>query len=210
MPEPTGQPGAAAPEPNGQPASGQPAPAEPNGNTVEYNGQQLSPEKASELLKESQAQITKLQMAEAERNKKEEPVDPDKAQQLVEAEALVDVLMPILEKKGVATQDSVKSLQNSQELEKFVASDESLAGKKELLQTLKKQHPEMPLVDIAAKYKLTEKKANAPSGDVMGDSQYKPKEGATVESIGDADSLAKFEQEQGIGGKKKFSMQQSV
>lgn len=213
MAEPQGQTVPAGTEPQGQPTNGQSGNAEPNGEQMItlHDGQKVTPEKAVKMLRDSQSEISRLQATAAEKKEKGESLSPEQVESQQQLENIADALLPMLEKRGLATSASVTAVTAGQTLDKFVADNPALAQHKELLTTLSKSHKDMALPDIVAKYNLTTKKTTATaSGDVIGDSGFEPKGEMSVDDVTDADSIAKFEAANNIGNSKKFSMQPSV
>lgn len=190
---------------------------QPSGQLITLkNGQQVEPEKLAKMVEDAQSEIGRLKNEIGGLRKEGKPAQGAE-NQLAEAEAIAQVLMPYLKKAGLATTDDVQSLQQERKLEKFFGANPKLEGKRELLGTLSKQHPEMSYEDIVAKYGLGEAPASQASGDVMGNVNRqrfaKENQGGKkmeIENVETADDLKKFEEEHGIGKTNKFSKRGTV
>ncbi len=219
MEEPTGQPSPAGGEP-GQPSSGQPPkdpaadPGEPTGDQLITlpNGQQVTAEKLIKMNADAQSEISRLQAKKVEPTAEPSQEEADK---LKEAQDLVTVLMPALEKAGFAKQDSVDALVGDQKLDRFVVDNPELAKHKTLLKDLSKDNPEMSHADLVAKYSLGKvQDPSQPSGDVVGEPNKPTDESVDLnnldktmeqlDKVETAEDLEKFEEKVGLGNSKRF------
>jgi hypothetical protein len=215
---PAGQQGG---EPQGQTSSGQPPKGEPEGENLITlsNGQRVAPEKLAKMWDDTQAEIKRLQA------KKEEPAEPNQEdnERLKEAQDLVDILAPVLEKAGFAKKDEVTALQKDQKLDKLIGRNPDLAKHKDLLKDLSRNNPKMSYEDLIAKYKLGKvQDATQPSGDVLGepnrtitgdDNIDLNDVSRTEEQLGKIETeedLNKFREKAGIGQKKRFVKRRTV